>query len=168
MQIKTVKDKAQYNKKLEDNQYLQKKLLEKIEENNQLKKHKQYLIDHILKLKYYEKAQDEMLRTLKNDKYSSKKESNTNIVLVTVQKESKLVKIQCPTHINAQKTMLVKENNIVKIPFRRPNHINRYPRKWELLKDNGTNVIKSLDDRSIGNPNNQQQINLGWIGPSTY
>ena len=78
------------------------------------------------------------------------------------------MKIQRPTHINAQKTTLVKENNIVKIPYRHPNHINWCPRKWELLKDNGTNVIKSPDDISVGNPNNQQQINLGWIDPSTY
>ena len=56
----------------------------------------------------------------------------------------------------------------MKIPYRHPNHINEYPRKWELLKDNGTNVIKALDDRSTGNLNNQQQINLGWIDPSTY
>ena len=62
----------------------------------------------------------------------------TNLVLSTVQKEANLVKIQCPTHINAQKMMLVKENNIVKIPYRHLNHINSYPRKWELLKDNGT------------------------------
>ena len=63
---------------------------------------------------------------------------------------------------------LVKENNIVKIPYRHPNHINGYPRKWESLKDNGTNVINAPDDISVGNPNNQQQINLGWIDPSTY
>ena len=85
LQIKKEKDKAQYNKKLKDkNQDLQKKLLEKIEENNHLKKRKQDLIDHISKLKYDEKAQDEMLRNLKNDKYSLEKESNTNLVLVTV------------------------------------------------------------------------------------
>ena len=64
--------------------------------------------------------------------------------------------------------MLVKENNIVKIPYRHPNHINGYPRKWELLKDNSTNVIKTPDDRSVGNPNNQQKYNLGWINLSTY
>ena len=68
-----------------------------------------------------------MIRNLKNDKYSLEKESNTNIVLSTVQKEANLVKIQRPTLINAQKTTLVKENNIVKIPFRHPNHINMYP-----------------------------------------
>ena len=88
-----------------------------------------------------------MLRNLKNDKYSLEKESNTNILLAIVQKEVNLVKIQRPTHINAQKMMLVKENNIVKIPYQHRNHINRYPRKWELLKDNGTNVIKSPDKR---------------------
>ena len=76
-----MKEKAQYNQKLEEEYLdLQKKLLEKIEENNQLKKHKQYLIDHISKLKYDEKVQDEMLRNLKNDKYSLKKESNINLV----------------------------------------------------------------------------------------
>ena len=52
--------------------------------------------------------------------------------------------------------------------YQHPNHKNQYLKKWEMLKDNGTNVIKALDDRSIGNPNSQQQINLGWIDPSTY
>ena len=71
LQIKKEKDKAQYNQKLEEeNQDLQKQLLENIEENNHLKKRKQDLMDHILKLKYDEKTQDEMLRNLKNDKYS--------------------------------------------------------------------------------------------------
>ena len=70
LQIKKAKDKAQYNQKLEEeNQDLHKKLVENIEENNHLKKRKQDLIDHIPKLKYDEKAQDEMLRNLKNDKY---------------------------------------------------------------------------------------------------
>ena len=64
--------------------------------------------------------------------------------------------------------MLVKENNIVKIPYQCPNHINRYPKKWELSKDNGINVIKAPDERSVGIPNGKQQINLGWIYPSTY
>ena len=43
-----------------------------------------------------------------------------------------------------------------------------YPQKWELLKDNGTNVIKSPNDRSVWNANSPQQINLGWIDSSTY
>ena len=46
--------------------------------------------------------------------------------------------------------------------------VNVSNRKWELLKDNGTNVIKAPDDKSAGNPNNQLQINLGWIDLSTY
>ena len=93
LQIKKVNDKAQYNQKLEEeNQDLQKKLLENIEENNHLKKRKQDLTDHIMKLKYDEKAQDEMLRNLKNDKYSLEKESNTNLVLFRVKKEVNLVK----------------------------------------------------------------------------
>ena len=56
----------------------------------------------------------------------------------------------------------------MKIPYRHPNHKNRNSKKWEMLKDNDTNMIKAPDDRSVGNPNSQQQINLGWIDPSTY
>ena len=48
LQIKKAKDKAQDNQKLEEeNQDLQKKLLENIEENGRLKNHKQDLMDHI-------------------------------------------------------------------------------------------------------------------------
>ena len=48
LQIKKVKDKAQDNQKLEEeNQDLQKKLLENIEENGRLKNHNQDLMDHI-------------------------------------------------------------------------------------------------------------------------
>ena len=72
------------------------------------------------------------------------------------------MEIQLPAQINAQKTTLVKENDIVKILYRHPSHKNRYPKKGEMSKDNGTNVIKALDNRSIGNPNSQQQIN--WDG----
>ena len=56
----------------------------------------------------------------------------------------------------------------MKIPYRHPNHKNRNSKKWEMLKDNDTNMIKAPGDRSVGNPNSQQQINLGWIDPSTY
>ena len=65
--------------------------------------------------------------------------------------------------LSTQKTALVKENDIVKIPYRHPNY-----KKWEMSKDNDTNMIKAHNDRSVKNPNSQQQINLGWIDPSTY
>ena len=73
------------------------------------------------------------------------------------------MKIQLPAKINAQKTTLVKENFIVKIIYRHPNHKNRYSKKWEISKDNGTNVIKNPDDELVGNPNSyaQEQMNLG-------
>ena len=54
----------------------------------------------------------------------------------------------------------------VKIPYRHPNHKNRYSKKWEMSKDSGTNVIKSPDDRSVWNANSPQQINLVWIDSS--
>ena len=64
--------------------------------------------------------------------------------------------------------MLVKENDTVKILYQQSNHKHWYPKMGELTKDNGTNVIKSPNDISIGNPNSQQKINLGWVDPSTY
>ena len=113
LQIKKAKDKAQYSQKLEeDNQHLQKKLLENIEENNHLKKCKQDLIDHIPKLKYDDKAQEEMTRNLKNDMYSLEKEANTNPVLVTVKKEANLVKKQT-----------------TKTPYRYPNYKNYFDQR---------------------------------------
>ena len=77
-------------------------------------------------------------------------------------------KIQLSAQINAKKITLVKENDIVKIPYRHPNHKNRYSKKSEMSKDSSTNVIKSPNDRSIWNANSPQQINLGWIYSSTY
>ena len=78
------------------------------------------------------------------------------------------MKIQLRTHINAQKTTLIKENDIVKILYRRPSHKKLYTKTVEMSKDNGTNVIKAPDVRSVGNPNSQKQIDLGWIDPLTY
>ena len=59
------------------------------------------------------------------------------------------MKIQLLSQINTQKTMLVKENDIVKILYRNPNHKNQYLKKGDMSKDNETNVIKYPDDRSI-------------------
>ena len=78
------------------------------------------------------------------------------------------MKTQLSTQINAKKMTLVKDNDIVKIPYLHPNHKNRYSKKWEMSKDNGTNVIKSPNDRSVWNANSPKQINLGWIYSSTY
>ena len=77
------------------------------------------------------------------------------------------MKIQLLAHINAQNMTLIKENDIVKSPYRHPNHKNRYPKKWELSKANGTNVTKAPNNRSVCNTNNPQQLNLGWIDSST-
>ena len=95
---------------------------------------------------------------------------NDYVQLEKIQKETlkpQGTKIQLPTQINAHKTTLVKENDMVKIPYQHPNHKNRNSTKWEMSKDNDTNMIKAPNERSVGNPNNQQKINLGWIDPST-
>ena len=74
LQINNAKDKAQYNKKQEEeNQDLQKKLLENIKENGRLKNHKQDLMDYIQKIKDDKKAQEEMIKNIKNDKVSLSK-----------------------------------------------------------------------------------------------
>ena len=78
------------------------------------------------------------------------------------------MKIQLLAQINAQKTTLVKENDILKNLYRHLSHKKQYPEKGEMSKDNGTNVIKAPDVKSVGNPKSQQQINLGWIDLSTY
>ena len=66
-------------------------------------------------------------------------------------------KIQLSAQINAKKKTLVKENDIVKIPYQHPNHKKKiYSKKWEMSKDSGTNVIKSPNDRSVWNANSPQ------------
>ena len=62
-------------------------------------------------------------------------------------------KIQLSAQINAKKMTLVKENYIVKIPYRHPNHKIIYSKKWEMSKDSSTNVIKYPNDISIWNTN---------------
>ena len=71
------------------------------------------------------------------------------------------MEMQLTAHIKAQNTTLIKENDIVKILYQCPNHKNRYPKKGEMSKNDGTNVIKALEVISVGNLNSQQQINLG-------
>ena len=78
------------------------------------------------------------------------------------------MKIQLPAQINAQKMTLIKEIDIAKIIYRHLNHKKRYPKKGEMSKDNGTNVIKAPDVGLVENPNSRQQIKLGWIDLSTY
>ena len=63
------------------------------------------------------------------------------------------MKIQLSAQINAQKMTLIKENDIVKIPFRHPYHKNKYSKKWEMSKDSGTNMIKSPNNILVWNAN---------------
>ena len=63
-----------------------------------------------------------MIKKFKNDniQLENKLENIQNETLKT-----QGTKIQRPTHINAQKMTLVKENNIVKIPYRHPQPYKR-------------------------------------------
>ena len=71
-----------------------------------------------------------------------KKFQNDYVQLEKIQNETlkpQGMKIQLQTHINDQKTTLVKENDIVKIPYRHPNH-----KKAEILKSGKCRKIMIL------------------------
>ena len=141
------------------------KLLNKQEENRCIGNPNEDLKEQLKKSEDDRKSHVEVIKKFQNDnmQLESKLEKIQNETL-----KPQEMKIQLSAQINAQKITLVKENDIVKIPYRHPSHKNRYSKKWEMLKDSGTNVIKSPNDRSIWNANSPQQINLGWIDSSTY
>ena len=172
LQIEKAKDKAQDNQKLEEeNQDLQKKLLENIEENGRLKNHKQDLMDHIQKIKDDKKAQEEIIRNLKNDKVllenkqsqiqkrksnpsDSKsqvheKEANTNPVFIIVQKEANIVKKQT-----------------TRTPYQHPKYKNHFDqrqgqnehkqRNYDFRKERTQNQQTKQNTRSSIQQGNQQ------------
>ena len=141
------------------------KLLNKQEENSCIRNHNKDIKEQLKKSEDDKKAQVEVIKKFQND-YVQLENKLEKIQNETLKPQG--MKIQLPNSINAQKTTLVKQSDIVKIPYRHPNHKNRNSKKWEMSKDNDTNMIKAPDDRSEGNPNSKKQINLGWIDPSTY
>ena len=124
------------------------KLLDKQEENDCIRSHNKDLKEQLKKSEDDRKAQVEVIKKFQND-YVQLENKLEKIQKETLKPQG--TKIQLPT----QKTTLVKENDIVKIPYRHPNHKNRNSKKWEMSKDNDTNMIKAPDDRLIGNPNSQ-------------
>ena len=139
---------------------IERKILDKQEENSCIRNHNEDFKEQLKNSEDDRKSHVELIKKFQSDnmQLQNKLEKIQNETLKT-----QGMKIQLPAQINAQKMTLVKENDIVKILYRHPSHKNRYPKKGEMSKDNGTNVIKALDDRSVGNPNSQQQINLGGI-----
>ena len=67
------------------------------------------------------KVQVEVIKKFRND-YVQLENKLEKIHNETLKPQG--MKIQLPTSINAQKTTLVKESDIVKIPYRHPNHKN--------------------------------------------
>ena len=125
------------------------KLLDKQEENSCIRSHNKDLKEQLKKSEDDRKVQVEVIKKFQNDCVQLEKIQNETL-------KYQGTKIQITTHINGQKITLIKENDIVKIPYRHPNHKNRNSKKWEMSKDNDTNMIKAPDDRSVGNPNSQQ------------
>ena len=91
-----------------------------------------------------------MIKKFKNDYVQLKKIQNETL-------KPQGMKIQLPTSINAQKTTLVKDSDITKIPYQHPNHKNRNSKKWEMSKDNDTNMIKA--PREISKESQQSTTN---------
>ena len=144
---------------------IERKLLDKQEEKCCIRRHNEDLKEQLKKFEDDRKSHVEVIKKFQNDnmQLENKLEKIQNETL-----KPQETKTQLSTQINAKKMTLVKDNDIVKIPYRHPNHKNIYSKKWEMSKDNSTNVIKSPNDRSVWNANSPQQINLGWIDSSTY
>jgi len=147
--IKKLKNSRKTEQSTED---IEGKLLDKQEENDCIRSHNKDLKEQLKKSEDDKKTQVEVIKKFQND-YVQLENKLEKIQNETLKPQG--TKIQLPTHINAQKTTLVKENDIVKIPYRHPNHKNRNSKKWEMSKDNDTNMIKAHDERSVGNPNSQ-------------
>ena len=89
------------------------------------------------------------------------------------------MKTQISTQINAKKMTLVKDNYIVKIPYRHPNHKihfdqrqgqNVHKQRGYDVKCEGTqNLQPKKKTRSFIQQGDQQaaqmKVNLGWITP---
>ena len=97
------------------------KLPDKQEENCCIRRHNEDLKEQLKKSEDYNKSKVELIKKFQNDnmQLENKLENIQNETL-----KHQWMKIQLLAQINAQKTTIVKENNIVKIPYRHPNHRN--------------------------------------------
>ena len=138
---------------------------DKQEKNSYIRSHNEDLKEQLKKSKDDRKSKVELVKKFQNDNMQLENKLD-KIQNETLKHQG--TKIQISSQINAQKKTLVKENDIVKIPYRHPNHKHQYGKKWELSTHNGIKTIKAPYDRSVGNPNSPQHINLGWIDSSTY
>ena len=111
------------------------KLLDKQEENNCIRSHNKYLKEQLKKSKDDRKTQVEVIRNFQND-YVQLENKLEKIQKETLKPQG--LKIKLPTQINAHKMTIVKENDIVKIPNRPPNH------KTEILKNGKCRKIMTL------------------------
>ena len=98
------------------------KLLDKHEEINCIRIHNKDLKEQLKKSEDDRKAQVEVIKKFQND-YVQLENKLDKIQKETLKPQG--TKIQLPT----QKMTLVKENDIVKIPYRHPNHKNRNSKK---------------------------------------
>ena len=96
---------------------IEEKLLDKQEENSCIRSHNKDLKEQLMKSEDDRKAQVEVIKKFQND-YVQLENKLEKIQKETLKPQG--TKIQLPT----QRTILIKENDIVKIPYRHPNHKN--------------------------------------------
>ena len=89
------------------------KILDKQEENSCIRSHNKFLKEQLKKSQDDRKVQVEVIKKFQNDYVQLEKIQNETL-------KPQGMKIQIPTHINAQKMTLIKENDIVKILYRHP------------------------------------------------
>ena len=101
------------------------KFLYKQEENCCIRRHNEDLKEQLKKSKDDRKSHVEVIKKFQNDNMQLENK------LKKIQNETlkpQETKIQLSTQINAQNMTLVKENDILEIPYRHPNH------KIDILK----------------------------------
>ena len=99
------------------------KIIHKQEENHCIRRHNEDIKEQLKKYEDDRKSHVEVIKKFQNDnmQLENKLEKIQNETL-----KPQETKTQLSTHINAKKMTLVKDNDIVKIPYRHPNHKNRY------------------------------------------
>ena len=116
--IKKLKNSRKTDQSTED---IEGKLLDKQEENSCIRSHNKDLKEQLKKFEDDKKTPVEVIKKFQND-YVQLENKLDKIQKETLKPQG--TKIQLPTQINAHKMTLVKENDIIKSPYRHPNHKN--------------------------------------------
>ena len=124
------------------------KLLDKQEENRCIRRHNEDLKEQLKKFEDDKKSHVEVIKKFQNDnmQLENKSEKIQNEAL-----KPQETKTQLSTQINAKKMALVKDNDIVKIPYRHPNHKSHFDQR----QDQNVHKQRGYDFKCEGTQNLQ-------------